>query len=168
MANKNKVRMLVMADLNRKRLEEALPDIHMDFRGYADDFIVLEPNQIKTIISEYDILISEFETIDRSVIDCAKNLKMIICCRGGINSVVDVQYAEEKNIIVKNTAGRNAIAVAEYVIGQIINVDRYLTQSNNMIQSEMLQSKKYVKPCKYKDSLWGMDKDSPYHCLLYN
>lgn len=159
---KNK-RALVLAETNRDELVEMFPDISFDFMGYAENFVVIPHEKLKEIISGYDILVSEFDTIDKEIIDNAEKLKLLVCCRGGVHSVVDVSYAESKGIIVRNTPGRNAAAVAEYVIGQIIANDRFLAETNELIHKNIIQKEHFSKPAEYKDSLWGMDSNSPYH-----
>ena len=154
---------LVFAQVNRKMLEKRCPNISFTYAGYAQNYIVMEPDEIEQIIGDYEIVISEFETINRSVLDAARNLKLLICCRGGVDTVVDLKYAKKKGIEVCNTPGRNSNAVAEYVIGQIINVDRKLALSNMKIQDGTLEKQTFLKPKGYGDSLWGMDKNSPYH-----
>jgi D-3-phosphoglycerate dehydrogenase len=154
---------LVLAETKKNKLIQAFPSIHFDFEGYADNFIVLDHEKLISIIADYDILISEFDTIDKQVIDNASNLQLLICCRGGVKTVVDLEYAAYKGITVRNTPGRNSTAVAEYVIGQIISQDRFLNLSNDLVHSEQLQKEKFNKPAEYGDALWGMDATSPYH-----
>ena len=157
------MKVLVLADIDR-RIEEEFPELEFTFMGYAcKDHIPSTHEEIRAVIPLFDILISEFDIIDKAVIDAAKNLKMIICCRGGVHSVVDVPYATKKGIVVKNTPARNASSVAEYVLGVIFNTDRKLALANELMLSDKLQHQKFILPGKYKDSLWGIDKYSPYH-----
>lgn len=157
------MKVLVTADLDRK-IEKEFPELSFTFFGYAlNEHIPASHNDLKKIISSYDFLISEFDTIDKEIIDSAHELKMIICCRGGVNTVIDVQYAAENGIIVRNTPGRNASSVAEYVLGVIIENDRHLIEANESVLSDTLQHEHYYLPEKYKDSLWGMDNNAPYH-----
>ncbi len=157
------IRALVFAQVNKDILQSRCPDVEFTYAGYSEDYIVLEPERIAEMVPEYEIVISEFETINRQVLDAAEKLKLLICCRGGVGTVVDVAYAEQKGIIVQNTPGRNSNAVAEYVIGQIINADRKLTLSNMRVQDGTLERQEFIKPKEYGDSLWGMDGNSPYH-----
>lgn len=158
-----KYKVLVLADINN-RIEKEFPTLEFVYKGYAlNDRIPLSKKEIMDIIPEYDFLVSEFDTIDSEIIDRAKRLKMIICCRGGVNTVIDLKYAVKKGIIVKNTPGRNSDAVVEYVLGVIFNADRKLWLANEMVLSDTLQKQQFILPKKYKDSLWGMDKNSPYH-----
>lgn len=156
---------LVLAEVD-KRIENEFRDIEFVYRGYATEaHIPLSHAEIKEIISEYDILISEFEIIDEEIIEAADKLKLIICCRGGIQTAVDVACAASHGIIVRNTPARNAASVAEYVLGIIFCTDRKLFYANQLTLSDTLQQKKYVLPEGYRDSLWGVDADSPYHVL---
>lgn len=156
---------LVTADIDR-RIEKEFPEIKFTYLGYSlPDYIPSSHEELKKAISDYDFLISEFDTIDKDIIDNADNLKMIICCRGGVNTVIDVQYAVKHGIIVKNTPARNASSVSEYVLGIIFNADRHLLKANELILSDTLQNEKFILSDNYRDSLWGMDKSSPYHTL---
>lgn len=154
---------LVLADIDR-RIEREFSQVIFEYKGYAvGNHIPIEHSELKNIIHEYDFLISEFDTIDKEIIYAATKLKMIICCRGGVNSVVDVVYASRKGIIVRNTPARNANAVAEYVLGIIINADRKLAKANTNVLDDTLQNQDFFLPKEYRDSLWGMDSKSPYH-----
>lgn len=159
------MKVLVTADIDR-RIEKEFPSIQFDYMGYAvDPHIPSTHEEIRSAIGGYDFLISEFDTIDQDILDAASKLKMIICCRGGVRTVIDIPYAAKKGIIVKNTPGRNAVSVAEYVLGVIFNSDRHLAKANDLVLSDSLQNEKFILPEKYKDSLWGMDSNSPYHSL---
>lgn len=162
---KKKMRVLVTADIDKK-IEKEFPELHFTYMGYAvSPHIPSTHEEIREAIAPYDFLISEFDTIDKDIIDNASNLKMIICCRGGVHTVIDVSYATKKGIIVRNTPARNASSVAEYVLGVIFNEDRHLSIANDLVLSDTLQKEKFVLPDKYHDSLWGMDSNAPYHTL---
>ena len=162
---RHRVRVLVTADIDH-RIEKEFKNISFDYLGYAlPDHIPSSHEEIKERISDYDALICEFDTINSDIIDAAKKLKLIICCRGGVSSSIDIQYAAKHGIIVKNTPARNATSVAEYVLGIIFNADRHLFEANELVLSDTLQNDKFILPDEYRDSLWGMDKASPYHTL---
>ncbi len=63
------------------------------------------------------------EQIDRKIIDRAANLKLIARHGAGYETV-DVAYATQKGIPVTNTAGSNAISVAEYTFGLLFLLAR--------------------------------------------
>lgn len=157
-----KLKVLVLAEINR--IDEEFDSIEFDYLGGSvPPYTPLPYDVLKEIVGRYQVIISEFDTIDKEIIDQAVNLKLIICCRGGVGTVVDVDYARKKRILIKNTPGRNACAVAEYVLGIILNHDRSLSECNSSILTNELQKQCFCKTVNYKDSLWGMDEKSPYH-----
>ncbi len=159
------MKVLVTADIDRK-IEKEFPELHFDYMGYAvGDHIPSTHDEMKAAIPDYDFLISEFDTIDKDIINVAAKLKMIVCCRGGVHTVIDVPYAAKKGVIVHNTPARNATSVAEYVLGVIFNADRNLTKADELVLSDTLQNEHFILPDKYRDSLWGMDSKAPYHTL---
>ena len=159
------MKVLVLADIDRK-IEKEFSELEFTYMGYAvGQHIPSTHEEIKKAIPDFDFLISEFDTIDRDIIDAAVKLKMINCCRGGIHTVIDVPYAAKKGIIVHNTPARNASSVAEYVLGVVFNADRNLTKADELVLSDTLQNETFILPDKYRDSLWGMDSRSPYHTL---
>lgn len=71
---------------------------------------------------------------DRDFIDKGKSLKMII--RGGVGlDNIDVKYAREKNIEVRNTAEASSIAVAELAFAMMIAVPNRLVEANTSMQA---------------------------------
>lgn len=71
---------------------------------------------------------------DRDFIDKGKSLKMII--RGGVGvDNIDVKYAREKGIEVRNTAEASSIAVAELAFAMMIAVPNRLVEANSSMQA---------------------------------
>jgi D-3-phosphoglycerate dehydrogenase len=160
-----KYRALVTAELDVEVLKKTVPEIDFDVAGYCVDHEVMESAELAEMIAPYDILISEFETVNASVIDAADKLRLIVCCRGGVKSVVDLQEAGKRNIMVAYNAGRNASAVSEMVMGYILDLCRNITKSNQLIHDRVITSDHRDIPSEYKDTIWGLDKTSPYVAL---
>lgn len=156
---------LVTAEVNIEKLKAAIPEMEFETKGYAANRQVMTSEEMWEIISGYDILISEFETISSEVIDAANNLKCIICCRGGFKSVIDVAAAEKKGILVLHNSGRNANAVSEIVMGYILDLCRNITHSDRLIHERKITKSERGIPSEYKDSIWGLDSQSPYVAL---
>lgn len=87
------------------------------------------PQYIVDAVSDADIIITEFCPITKKVIDSCKNLKVIGVLRAGIENV-NVSYASSKNILVYNTPGRNADAVADFTIGLLISESRNIAKGH--------------------------------------
>jgi len=106
--------------------------------------------------------ISEYETVSKEIIESAPGLKFIGCCRGGVGTAVDIKAATEKDIIVVSTPGRNANAVADFIMGLLLDITRNITKTNNLIKNRIITSDTSSKPGHYKDTVWGMDDNSPF------
>ena len=104
----------------------------------------------------------EYDTIDTDILSAARKLKLIVCCRGGVGSVVDIEAAKHCGVVVCNTAGRNADAVADLTIGYILDLTRNITKTSNLIHSGVLAGGGSGKPLEYKDTVWGLGNDSPF------
>lgn len=159
----SKYKALVTAEVIKSQLEEALAElVEFTYDGYNLDNEVMAHDELVEKIKDYDILICEYDTISADVFDAATKLKLIICCRGGVKSVVDLDKAMEKGIVVCNNAGRNAGAVTDMVMGYILNMTRNINFTNQLIHSKTITAEVSTKPSEYKDTVWGLDKDSPF------
>ena len=89
------------------------------------------PPELDDLIVDADVLLVQFCPIPKKLIDRAKNLKVILTCRGGIEHI-NVKAASEKNIPVINVI-RNAVPVAEFAIGLMLSVTRNIALMHNDI-----------------------------------
>ena len=158
-----KYKALVLAEMLNASLLEAFADkVDFVFDGYNINHEVMPHDELIAKIADYDILISEYDTIGRDVLDKAEKLKLIVCCRGGVKSVIDLDAAKEKGVIICNNAGRNANAVADIVMGYIICMTRNIVNSTNDIFNKVITSDVSTKPGEYQDTIWGLNNDSPF------
>jgi D-3-phosphoglycerate dehydrogenase len=101
--------------------------------GYELDEQFYGPDELARRIKEYDAIIVRSATkIGEPVIDAAAEtgrLKLII--RGGVGTDnIDVKYAQEKGIEVRNTPNASSIAVAELVLGHLFLLARHICSAN--------------------------------------
>lgn len=158
-----KLKALVTAEVVRPVLEQACAGkVDLVYAGYTENHEVLPHAELRRIIGEYDILICEYDTISKDIFEAATRLKLIICCRGGVKSVVDLEEARNRGIVVCNNLGRNAAAVADLVMGYMIDMTRNITLSNNAIHNRIITQDKSSKPEEYQDKVWGLDNNSPF------
>ncbi|MHB8276284.1 MAG: NAD(P)-dependent oxidoreductase [Candidatus Humimicrobiaceae bacterium] len=86
-------------------------------------------NEIKKFVKNIDILIVHCAPITKEIIDNSNNLKAIGVVRGGpVN--INIDAVSKKKIPIFSAPGRNANAVAEFIIGLIINELRYIRKSH--------------------------------------
>lgn len=74
-------------------------------------------------VEDADALIVRSDIVDKEVIDSGKNLKIIVRAGAGYDNI-DLKAASEKGIVVMNTPGQNANAVAELAFGMMIYLNR--------------------------------------------
>ena len=159
------LRVLVTAELDCEFLRSSFPGVTFDIAGYGKNYNTLESSELAAMISYYDVLITEFEMVTREVIEKAKKLKLIICCRGGYGTVIDVESAKERGIVLEHNAGRNADSVSEIVMGYILDWCRNISKSNALVHSRVITASERNAPTEYGDSIWGLTESSPYISL---
>jgi D-3-phosphoglycerate dehydrogenase / 2-oxoglutarate reductase len=83
------------------------------------------PDQLKAAVKDVHAVIIRSDLITKEVIDAAPELKIVV--RGGAGyDNVDCKAAAEKGVVVMNTPGVNANAVAELAIGMAVYMARGL------------------------------------------
>lgn len=106
---------------------EAVQGIKKEFEGTGHEVVLLEKyetnEQLLDAVKDVDAMIVRSDKITAEVLDAAKNLKIVVRAGAGFDSI-DCQYAMEKNVVVENTPGQNANAVAELVMGMLVYVAR--------------------------------------------
>lgn len=81
------------------------------------------PDQLKAAVKDVHAVIVRSDLITKEVIDAASELKIVV--RGGAGyDNVDCKAAAEKGVVVMNTPGVNANAVAELAIGMAVYMAR--------------------------------------------
>jgi D-phosphoglycerate dehydrogenase len=78
-----------------------------------------EKAQLLDAVKDVEAMIVRSDKITPDVMDAAPKLKVIVRAGAGYDSI-DTAYAKEKGIIVENTPGQNANAVAELVLGLLV------------------------------------------------
>ncbi len=157
-----KFKALVTAEILPEILAPLADRVDFTYDGYHLDHVVMPHEELIAKIPAYDILVCEYDTIDKAVLDAATNLKFIVCCRGGVKTVIDLDYAKEKGVTVCNNAGRNARAVADITLGFILDMTRNITRSSSAIRNRVITMDQSTKPKEYRDTVWGLDNDSPF------
>ncbi len=102
-----------------------------------------------------DALITEHDEVTAKVIDCFPNLRFIGVCRG-TPSNVDVSCAKKHGIPVFHTPARNAQAVAEMFIANIINLMRNTIPSWQWLTNQSWEAGEHTSYLQFKgDELAG-------------
>ena len=99
----------------RKVIEESGNEMVLLEKGSKEDFI--------NAVADVEGLIVRSDIVDATLLDAAKNLKVIVRAGAGVDSI-DLSGAKQRGICVMNTPGQNSNAVAELVFGMLIMMIR--------------------------------------------
>ena len=78
-----------------------------------------EKAQLLDAVKDVDALIIRSDKVDAEVLDAAKKLKIVVRAGAGYDNV-DLEAATAHDVVVENTPGQNANAVAELVFGLLV------------------------------------------------
>ena len=100
--------------------KETVNDIKGIIEKSGNTFKLLEKYKTKQelldAVKDVDAIIVRSDKITKEVMDASNNLKVVARAGAGFDNI-DLAYASKKGIVVMNTPGQNANAVAELVFG---------------------------------------------------
>lgn len=98
----------------------------------------VEPQDLVAFVHEnevHGIIVRSATKIRQPLIDACSNLKFVI--RGGVGmDNIDVAYARENGVAVRNTPASSSQSVAELVMGHLFSLSRFLHDSNRRMPVE--------------------------------
>jgi D-3-phosphoglycerate dehydrogenase len=121
----------------------------------VDEKTDLSPEQLKQEIAGYDAIVVRSATkVTREVIDAGAKLKLIVRAGVGLDNV-DVDYAKQKGIEVRNTPAASSNSVAELALGHIISLARYISRATVSMKNGKWE-KKALKGIEIKGKTLGI------------
>ncbi len=81
----------------------------------------------------FDALVVEADFLFEELFDAAPGLRIAAVCRGALNHV-DLDAATERGVAIVHTPGRNAQAVAEFAVGQMIALARRTREAERSVR----------------------------------
>ncbi|MBR6981874.1 MAG: 3-phosphoglycerate dehydrogenase [Prevotella sp.] len=101
----------------------AIEGIKKEVEGAGHQLVLLEKytekEQLLEAVKDADALIVRSDKVTPEVLDAAEKLKIVVRAGAGYDSI-DTEYAKQKGVVVENTPGQNANAVAELVFGLLV------------------------------------------------
>lgn len=102
---------------------DAVSKIENVFSEAKYDLVKLEnykgKDELLAAVADVDAMIIRSDIVDASVVDAAKNLKIVVRAGAGYDNI-DLKATDGKDICAMNTPGQNANAVAELVFGMML------------------------------------------------
>ncbi|MGG1598547.1 NAD(P)-dependent oxidoreductase [Paenibacillus naphthalenovorans] len=122
----------------------------LTFGGWGYEGVKLTPKQLVERAQSCEILIIGYEDIDEYVLKNLPQLRYIACTRGGMENI-DVALVKKYGVMLSNTPGRNASAVADLTIGLMLSVARFIPQTY-----------RYIWERRWEDVPWDTAGNTPY------
>ncbi|MDK0768460.1 D-2-hydroxyacid dehydrogenase [Clostridium perfringens] len=135
------LRILLNDGLDKKAIS------NLEMLGCDVDTNHYDIENLKEKIKEVDCIVIRSATkIRRELIDEAiKGGKLKLIIRGGVGlDNIDVQYAEQNGIKVRNTPNASSSSVAEIILAHMFSLARFLNQSNITMKAGLWKKKEYV------------------------
>lgn len=137
---------LVTAEFPRDGLDElqalGYEPVHA---GWGVTREALDQDELIAALADTEILICELERVDSAVLSAAPAVRLVASCRGNPTNV-DLDAAADHGVTVLATPGRNAISVADFTIGLLLDHCRRIGRSERQL----------------RDDGWMVDGDLPY------
>ena len=115
--------MKVLVATEKPFASTAVEGIRNEIENAGHELVLLEKYtekaQLLDAVKDVDAMIVRSDKVTPDVLDAAANLKIVVRAGAGYDSI-DTAYAKEKGVIVENTPGQNANAVAELVFGMLV------------------------------------------------
>jgi D-3-phosphoglycerate dehydrogenase / 2-oxoglutarate reductase len=105
-----------------------------EYMGTAEEVVAL--------VGDAEILVTQLAPLSDSIFAQLPDLKFVAVSRGGpVN--IDMKAARARGVIVVNTPGRNASAVAEFTIGAILAETRNITRGHDGLRKGIYRGDLY-------------------------
>lgn len=150
------------ANLDRLRTELGM---EIDYRPIAERPERLSESALIEALDGVEVFIVGYEGITEQVLDEAEDLRLIACARGGPDANVDIASATKFDIPVLYAPGRNAVSVADFTLGLILDVARNISYSHHQLHTGTYTGKPLTNAVtggEREDVTWGIANESPY------
>ena len=129
------MRALILAPFSSEGLERLRARMEVFYEPWVETRRLWDPRELAARIREQRlaVVISEADFLVDDVFEAETPLRFIGICRNALNHV-DVEAATARAILVVNTPGRNAPAVAEHTMGLMLALARRVPESHAYVK----------------------------------
>ena len=127
---------LILAPFDGKCLSRLRSRLVVIYESWLETRRLYDPEELAQRLNreKVGILVVEGDFVFEEVFQNVSSLKFVGICRNA-TSQIDLDCATEKGIVVVNTPGRNANAVAELVLGLILSLARSIPTAHSTVSS---------------------------------
>ena len=129
-------RALILAPFDERQLDRLTAEINVAHESWLDTLKLTDPDDLAARIRSegISILVLEADFVFEETFADAPGLKFVGICRASTTQV-DVDAATAHGVVVVNTPGRNARAVAEHALGLIFALARRIPAAHRYVTS---------------------------------
>ena len=130
------MRTLILAPFDPLQLDRLRAVMFVEYESWMDTRMLTDPEELAARIrkSHVSILVVEADFVFEETFDDAPGLRFVGVCRASTNQV-DIAAATRHGVVVVNTPGRNARAVAEHALGLMFALARRIPQAHTYVAS---------------------------------
>ena len=116
------------------------------------------PEELGAALRDFDAVVVRSATkVRANIIDAAKGGKLKLVIRGGVGvDNIDVKYAEENGITVKNTPRASSNSVAELAIAHMFSCARFISIAGHTMREDKWEKKAYGKGIEIEGKTLGI------------
>jgi D-3-phosphoglycerate dehydrogenase len=117
-----------------------------------------EPEELGKALRDFDAVVVRSKTkVRANHIDEAKGSRLKLIIRGGVGvDNIDVKYAEENGIKVRNTPNASSQSVAECAMAHMFACARYISVAGSTMRNDLWEKKAYAKGIELQGKTLGI------------
>ncbi len=125
---------MILAPFSDQGLRRLAGRVDADYESWMDSGRIHDPEELVAKLNERraSILVIEVDFVFEEVFEAAPHLEFVGICRAATNHV-DMESATAHVVVVVNTPGRNAQAVAEHSLGLMLALARRIPEGHNYV-----------------------------------
>ena len=127
---------LILCPFDAECIDLLRKSMQVTHESWTDTRRLHHPIELAERINEESItaLVVESDFVFEDTLDLTPGLRFVGVCRAAVNQV-DVDFATANGVVVVNTPGRNANAVAEHTLGLMLALARRIPAAHRYVQS---------------------------------
>jgi D-3-phosphoglycerate dehydrogenase len=135
MTEPRRARVLVLAPFSPEGIARLGSFADVTYENCWETGVIQDPEELgKRLDAErFDAVVVETDFLFDETFAAAPDLRLAGICRAAVNQI-DVDAATARGVVVVNTPGRNALAVAEMTIGLMLALARRIPESDRYVR----------------------------------
>ena len=145
------MRALILAPFDQRCIATLHRSLDVTHESWLETRRLADPDQLGLRLGEEhtSILVLESDFVFEEVFELAEGLKLVGVCRNSTHQI-DVEAATRHGVLVVNTPGRNARAVAEHVLGLMLALARRIPEAHEYVRDKRWQNPRYRRSGRYR------------------